>query len=202
MAELMKKMYINWDDERFKELCKLFEIDPRKKVLDMSKGMQRQVAIILAFSCCPKYLFLDEIFDGLDPVIRKLLKKLIIDEVGNREMTCVIASHNLREVDDICEKIVFLHNGDLVANDSIDELKESINKIQIAFNSDFDSEKFKEINCDILSQVGSYYVIIARGDLKEILEKLNGLNPAFIEVVPTSLEEVFIDKMEVAGYGK
>ena len=130
MSPLMKSMYENWSDEKYEELCKVFDVDRNKKVLDMSKGMQRQVALILAFATQPEYLFLDEIFDGLDPVIRKVLKQLIVEAVTKDNMTCVIASHNLREIDDICEKIIFLHNGDLVANDDIDGLKESVNKIQ------------------------------------------------------------------------
>ena len=98
MATLYRTIYPNWSDERFKELCGMFPIDDKKRVINMSKGMQRQVALILALSTQPKYLFLDEIFDGLDPVVRQLVKKLIISSISENEMTVIIASHNLRVI--------------------------------------------------------------------------------------------------------
>ena len=168
----------------------------------MSKGMQRQASLIMAFATRPKYLFMDEIFDGLDPVIRKTLKSLIIEDVTDNEMTCIIASHNLREIDDICDKIVLLHKGELVANTDTDDLKSKMHKIQLAFSGVQESDIFKDLNVEIISQVGNYYVVMAKGDIEEIMKKLNALNPAFIEVLPSTLEEVFINEMEGVGYGK
>lgn len=111
MGKLLKNIYSTWDQQRFEELCEMFPIERKKKIINMSKGMQRQASLILAFAAKPKYLFLDEIFDGLDPLIRKTLKTLIIQDVTDRNMTCIIASHNLREIDDICDRIVMLHDG-------------------------------------------------------------------------------------------
>ena len=111
MGKLLKNIYSTWDQQRFEELCEMFPIARKKKIINMSKGMQRQASLILAFAAKPKYLFLDEIFDGLDPLIRKTLKTLIIQDVTDRNMTCIIASHNLREIDDICDRIVMLHDG-------------------------------------------------------------------------------------------
>lgn len=201
MADLYRKMYLGWDEERYLKLCSMFPISTNKKIINMSKGMQRQASLILAFAARPKYLFLDEIFDGLDPVIRKTLKTLIIEDVTDRNMTCIIASHNLREIDDICDKIVLLHKGELVVNNETDELKNKMNKIQVAFNDSIDKNVFESINCEILSQVGNYYVLIAKGDAEEIMKNLNALNPAFIEVMPSTLEEVFVNEMEGVGYG-
>lgn len=202
LAKLLRNIYSTWDEERFKALCSMFPIATNKRIINMSKGMQRQASLILAFATRPKYLFLDEIFDGLDPVIRKILKRLIIQDVTDNNMTCIIASHNLREVDDICDKIVLLHNGELVTNTETDVLKNKIHKIQLAFNETPDGDIFNEIDAQIISQVGSYYSLMAKGDKDEILDKLNRLNPVFIEVLPSTLEEVFINEMEDAGYGK
>ncbi len=202
MAELMKSMYANWDDSVYNNLVERFGLDKNKRIINMSKGMQRQASLILAFATRPKYLFMDEIFDGLDAVIRKSLKKLIAESVVDGEMTCIIASHNLREVDDICDKMVLLHNGKIVENSDTDSLKESLNKIQIAFAQTPDGDIFNEIDCEVLSQTGGYFVIMAKGDITEISAKLNALNPAFMEVISTSLEEVFIDRLEEEGYAK
>ena len=202
MADLYRKMYSNWSEERYLKLCSMFPIATNKKIVNMSKGMQRQASVILAFATNPKYLFLDEIFDGLDPVIRNTLKTLIIEDVTDREMTCIIASHNLREIDDICDKIVLLHKGTLVTNEETDELKSQMHKIQLAFNKSIDRKVFRQIGADIMRQVGNYYVLMVKGDIEEIMKELNELEPAFIEVMPSTLEEVFISKMEGVGYGK
>ena len=186
----------------FEELCEMFPIERKKKIINMSKGMQRQASLILAFAAKPKYLFLDEIFDGLDPLIRKTLKTLIIQDVTDRNMTCIIASHNLREIDDICDRIVMLHDGSLLTNEETDSLKNKIHKIQMAFKNSPSVKTLTEMNVQIISQVGNYFSVMARGDIDEIMEKLNSLNPVFIETMPSTLEEVFINEMEGAGYGK
>lgn len=202
LAKLMRKMYANWSEERFQKLCEIFPIATNKKIINMSKGMQRQASLILAFSTQPKYLFLDEIFDGLDPVIRKTLKTLIIQDVTDNDMTCIIASHNLREVDDICDKIVLLHNGQLLTNTDTDVLKDRVHKVQLAFNVKPENDILEGIDAQIISHVGNYYSLMARGNKNDIVEKLNNYNPVFLEVLPSTLEEVFINEMEGAGYGK
>lgn len=202
LAALLRNIYSTWDEERFKQLCEIFPIETNRKIINMSKGMQRQASLILAFAARPKYLFLDEIFDGLDPVIRKLLKSLIISDVAENDMTCIISSHNLREIDDICDKIVLLHKGELVTNNDTDELKNKMHKIQLAFNDMPDGDIFNGLDVQITRQVGNYYCLMARGDIDEIMDKLNALNPSFIESVPSTLEEVFISEMEGVGYGK
>ena len=185
-----------------KNYVKCSQLKEKKKIINMSKGMQRQASLILAFAAKPKYLFLDEIFDGLDPLIRKTLKTLIIQDVTDRNMTCIIASHNLREIDDICDRIVMLHDGSLLTNEETDSLKNKIHKIQMAFKNSPSVKTLTEMNVQIISQVGNYFSVMARGDIDEIMEKLNSLNPVFIETMPSTLEEVFINEMEGAGYGK
>lgn len=202
LKKLISVTYSTWDEKRYEELCKIFPIDTKARIVNMSKGMQRQASLILAFATKPKYLFLDEIFDGLDPVIRKSLKKLVIEDVADRGMTCIIATHNLREIDDVCDRIVFLHDGKMVTNKETDLLKNQIHRIQIAFNEMPDKDIFEGLDVEINSHMGNYFNILVRGDVDEAVEKLNSYHPSFIEVIPSTLEEVFIDKMEDAGYGK
>lgn len=202
LAKFMRKIYSNWSEERFNQLCQLFPIETNNKIINMSKGMQRQASLILAFATRPKYLFLDEIFDGLDPVIRRTLKTLIIQDVTDNDMTCIIASHNLREIDDICDKIVILHKGSLLTNTDTDVLKDKVHKIQLAFNEKQAKDVFAGLDVQIISNTGNYYSLMVRGNKMEIMEKLQALNPVFLEVLPSTLEEVFINEMEGAGYGK
>ena len=202
LASLYRNIYATWNEEKFLELCQQFPLKKNQKIINMSKGMQRQAALIFAFSIQPKYLFLDEIFDGLDPVIRKVLKTLIINEVSESNMTCMIASHNLREIDDICDKIILLHEGNLVRNEETDELKNQMHKVQIAFQDGGREGMFEGMDVQIIRQVGGYYYMMIKGDIDEIMGQLQKLNPSFIEVLPATLEEVFINEMEEVGYGK
>lgn len=122
-AYLYRSLYPNWNENAFRQFCSVFPIDPDAKIIDMSKGMQRRAALILAISTCPRYLLLDEIFDGLDPVVRRLVKKILIDNVSANDMTVVIASHNLRELEELCDRICLIHKGKLLLEREIDEIK-------------------------------------------------------------------------------
>lgn len=200
IAGYLSQIYPNWDDEYFKRMCKCFPINPMGKIINMSKGMQRQAALILAFSTRPKYLFLDEIFDGLDPVIRQTLKKLVIENVCENNMTAVIASHNLREFDDICDMMILLHNGSVVKDADVDNLKSSAFKIQVAFNDEVTPEIFKSIPVRNLVQRGRYFTFIAEGEEDALKSSLAVLNPVFVEIMPLTLEEIFINEMGGVGY--
>lgn len=198
-ADLYKRIYSNWSEEKFNYLCSLFPINPKLRIINMSKGMQRQAALILALSCCPKYLLLDEIFDGLDPVIRMLVKKLIIEDVSNG-MSVIIASHNLRELEDLCDHVALLHQGNLLFYNELDETKLAITKVQAAFSvppTNSDMAQFEILNANMHGQL---YNMIIRGSQSEVLAKMKALNPLFVEALPLTLEEVFIYEMEVAGY--
>ncbi len=200
-ASYLRKIYPNWSDEIYNKLLNIFSLDPKKKILYMSKGMQRQASLLLAFSTQPKYLFLDEIFDGLDPVIRQVVKKLIINNVIQNNMTAVIASHNLRELEDLCDRIILIHKGELVLDKDIDDMKESFCKVQIAFS---DAEKkpvtFENLNIFRKVQNGSLYTLTVHGERNETISVLKAMNPVFIEVLPLTLEESFISEMENINY--
>lgn len=198
-ADLYRRLYTSWNEEKYNYLCSRFPINPNHRIINMSKGMQRQAALILALSCCPKYLLLDEIFDGLDPVIRMLVKKLIIDDVANG-MSVVIASHNLRELEDLCDHVALLHNGKLLFNNELDDAKMGITKIQAAFSTPPTNEDMSQFEILNANMHGQLYNLIIRGSQDEVLSKIRSLDPVFVEALPLTLEEVFIYEMEVAGY--
>ena len=162
--------------------------------------MQRQAALILALSTKPRVLLLDEIFDGLDPVIRQLLKQIISEEVVNSNLTVLIASHNLRELEDFCDHIGLLHKGGILFEQELESLKLGIYKVQAAFRPLPRADEFEVFDIVKKETRGSLVTFVARGSHDEILEKLNTLNPVFSEIIPLSLEEVFISEMEAAGY--
>lgn len=199
-AFLYRKIYENWDEEYFKQLCATFPLNKKQRIINMSKGMQRQSALILALSTRPKYLFLDEIFDGLDPVVRQLVKKLIITNVTDNNTTVMIASHNLRELEDICDHVGLLHRGGIILERELDDLKLGIHKVQIAFNNEVSDDLFSDLEIVNKSRNGNLFNLTIKGSEEEFIPKLEALNPAFMESLPLTLEEVFINEMEGAGY--
>ena len=199
MADFYRRIYRSWNLQRFDQLCGIFPIDRKKKIIEMSKGMQRQAALICALSTEPEYLFMDEIFDGLDPVIRQLLKRIVSGEVSDRNMTVIIASHNLRELEDLCDHVGLLHRGGILFERELDALKLGIHKVQAVFQPMPDP---KDLGLDLVTwQIrGSLIELVARGSQEEILARLDGFRPTFAEALPLTLEEVFINEMEAAGY--
>ena len=200
MAAFYNKVYDNFSYEKFHYLLTVFPIRAETKISLMSKGMQRQAALILALSATPQYLLLDEAFDGLDPVIRNALKKILADGIAQRNMTVIISSHNLRELEDLCDHVGLLHQGKLIFNDNLDNLKTRLHKIQIAFAMIPDSEVFTGLNVVKIEKQGSLMHLVIRGERQDILDKLQLLNPILLETLPPTLEELFIYEMEVAGY--
>lgn len=200
MADLFSHTYPHWDKERFSYLCSCFPLDTKQRILNMSKGMQRQAAILCALGARPTHLLLDEIFDGLDPVMRQLLKRILSGEVSDRGMTVVIASHNLRELEDICDHVGLFHRGGVIFDRELDDLKLGISRVQAVFRPLPDRSVFDRFNLVTLRTQGSLVDFVARGSQEEILAKLSELNPTFSELLPLTLEEVFISEMEAAGY--
>lgn len=200
MANYLRNIYPNWDEEYYNLLCTYFPLNRRQRIITMSKGMQRQASLILGFATRPKYLYLDEIFDGLDPVIRQTLKKLIVENVSDNNTTVIIASHNLREFNDICDSMLLLHNGEIVRNGEVDEIKSSACRVQIAFNENVDPAIFNGMNLRKFTQNGRLFSFVALGDEEEIRWKLESMNPVFVELLPLTLEEAFINEMEGVGY--
>lgn len=200
MGKFYSTVYPNWSWERFEQLVHLLPIHPKKRIRTFSKGMMRQSAIILALSARPEVLLLDEAFDGVDPVIRVAIRKIISDDVAARSMTVLISSHNLREIEDFCGNITIMHKGKLLLNKELDDLKTSFCKVQVAFNPPLAPHDFPELKILSSTQEGSILTLIIEGDQEEILTLLRSKNPVILDCVGLTLEEVFIHEMEVVGY--
>ncbi len=202
MASYYKALYPKFDFERYRQLTATFKLDATANFNTFSKGMRRQAATVLALSTMPDYLFFDETFDGLDPVMRRLVKQVIYQDVLDRGTTTIITSHSLRELEDTCDQLALLHQGGIVFESDVQNLKTSLFKVQVAFSTPFRKETFVAMGLDILSysQMGSVASFIVRGDRAETEEKLRTKSPLLIDLLPLNLEEVFIYEMEALGY--
>ncbi len=200
MAKFYSVLYPSWSWEKYQKLCQTFPIGDKKKINTFSKGMKRQAAIILALSVQPELLLLDEAFDGLDPVIRLAVRKLIADEVASREMTVIISSHNLRELEDLCDHVAILHQGKLLLEKELDDLRLGFCKIQAAFKPALDLSQLSQIEILHQESQGSVIQLIVRGNREDVVPYLESFKPLILDCVPLTLEEVFIHEMEVVGY--
>ncbi|RBP05946.1 ABC transporter ATP-binding protein [Rossellomorea aquimaris] len=200
MARFYQNTYSRWDEHEYKSLAGLFGIDPHKKLHKYSKGVQRQAAFILALSTQPDVLILDEPLDGLDPVVRKKVKSVLITEVANREMTILISSHNLREVEDICDHIGILHQGRFLLEKELDDLKSGIHKLQLAFKGEIPKKLFTELDLLHEETRGSVSLCIVRGDEKHVRSMIHPYHPVIFDMLPLTLEEIFVYEMEDVGY--
>ncbi len=198
MAKFYKSIYKNWDEETFEKLKGIFNIDEKRKVKKLSKGMQKQVAFWLGLCTKPDIMILDEPVDGLDPVMRRSTMKLVLSEVASRDMTVLISSHNLRELEDVCDFVGIMHKGKIVIEKALDDIKGNIHKIQVAFKNGLPenlSDKLEILKCE---SFGSVYNIIVRGEnAREVLE---AYEPLVCDIIPLSLEEVFIYELGGMGY--
>lgn len=200
MADLYRAAHPDFDRERFHTLTKLFGLDSKKSINTFSKGMKRQAATILALSARPQYIFFDETFDGLDPIMRNIVKKLICEDVLERKATAIITSHSLRELEDTCDQLALLHKGGLVLESDVQNLKTSLFKVQVAFTHEFSKEDFEGISLLQFTKRGSVANMIVRGDRDATVARLQSMAPVLLDILPLSLEEVFTYEMETLGY--
>lgn len=201
MGKALAPFYPTWDQGYFERLCQAFPLDEKARYITLSKGGRRQAGLILALASRPDFLLLDEVFDGLDPVVRKLVKKLIAEEVAQRGMTVVLASHNLREMEDFCDTLALLYQGGVVLEKELDDMALYLHRVQAVFPQMPDIGALKKKICMTSWTVkGSVLTFVARGQAAEIEAALAGFSPTFQEALPLSLEEVFISEMEASGY--
>ena len=200
MAKLYAAVFPDFSFERFQELVKLFGLSPKAPVNTFSKGMRRQGATLLALACRPKYIFFDETFDGLDPVMRNVVKQLITTDVLERQATAIITSHSLRELEDTCDQLSLLHKGGIIFESDIQDLKTTLFKLQVVFNKPFSREMFSALDILSYSARGSVATFIVRGDREKTVELIRAHSPVLLDVLPLTLEEVFIYEMEALGY--
>lgn len=199
-ADFFSQMYPSWDENRFTELTKVFDIDVKRRVTKLSKGMKRQVSFWLALSVRPQVLILDEPLDGLDPMIRSKVKKLLLADIAEREMSIIISSHNLRELEDMCDYIGILHDGAIIIESELDTLKSGISKVQTAFPDELPEELLKADNILYHEKRGSVALLIMRGDEKDVKAQVQHFQPLLLDVLPLTFEEIFIYEMGGVGY--
>jgi ABC-2 type transport system ATP-binding protein len=200
MAQMYRAIYPRFDQERYRKLTQTFRLDPKANIHTFSKGMRRQAAAILGLSAMPDYLFFDETFDGLDPVMRGLVKQVIYQDVIERNTTTIITSHSLHELEDTCDQLALLHRGGIVFQSDVQDLKTSLFKVQTAFAEPFTREKFAGLNILSYTQMGSVCTFILRGDKQETEARIRAMSPLLFDVLPLNLEEVFVYEMETLGY--
>ena len=200
MKNYYKTFYPNFDEARYHMLMDGFGLDGNRKIRTFSKGMKKQVSVICGLSACTDYLFCDETFDGLDPVARQTIKGLFAGDVADRGLTPVIASHNLRELEDICDHVGLLHRGGILFSRDLDDMKLGLHKVQLILRQPPEGDPFAGIEVLKREQRGSLYTITARGTREQLEERMTVLQPAFYEMLPLTLEEIFISETEVAGY--
>ena len=192
LKKFYKSLYPDFDDAKFEELKKYFpSINPKSNVRRLSKGMKKQVAFWLAICCKPDILVLDEPVDGLDPMMRHQVWSLIMRDVAERKTTVLVSSHNLRELEDVCDTVGIMYKGKIFIEASLDDLRERLLKYQVSFNGDID---LSTLGLNILREkkTGRVYELIITGDRDEVTAKLNSFAPLFVEELPMSLEEIFI----------
>lgn len=201
MARHYAIFYPKYDRQRFEELTEKLGLDKKRKISTFSKGMKRQASLILGICAGTKYLFCDETFDGLDPVMRQAAKSILAYETTQRTFTPIIASHNLRELEDICDHVGLLHKGGVLLSRDVEEMKLQMHKVQCVIPDQKDEEELlKELNVLQQEKRLSLLTMVVRGEEEEIMEKIRRRKPLFAEAIPLTLEEIFISETEVAGY--
>ncbi len=198
MADFYRSVYPHFDEERFKKLGDVFKLDQKRQMRRLSKGMQKQAAFWVAVSLRPEILILDEPVDGLDPVMRRQIWSIIMADVAENGTTVLVSSHNLRELEDVCDHVGIMNKGKVMLERSLADLQENIVKIQLALP---DGCMLPE-GLDILhkSSTGRLQSLIMHGSADELEEKLAAAQPLFIDVVPLTLEEIFIYELGGADY--
>lgn len=201
MAAQYKEYYPHWDQQRFELLKPAFNIELNRKVHRLSKGMKRQVAFWLALSAMPDVLILDEPIDGLDPVMRQKIKNLLFQDVAEREMTVLISSHNLREIEDLCDHVGIMHQGKIIIEKEIDDLKSDTHKVQLALADPTHEEHLlNQLNILHHEKRGSVSLLIVKGNEDQISKIVHSTEVLLYDLLPLTLEEIFIYEMEDVGY--
>lgn len=201
MRSCYMMMYPSFDRKLFDSLTEKFRLDPKRKINSFSKGMKKQVSILLGLCSGTKYLLCDETFDGLDPVVRQAVKSLVAAEMMNRDFTPVISSHNLRELEDICDGIGLLHQGRLLLVRDLDQIRCSICKLQCVIpDAHREQALIRSLRILKMERTGSLLTLTVRGEREETVRLVQAQEPLFFEVLPLTLEEIFISETEVAGY--
>ncbi len=189
-----------WNAERYDQLRGLFKLADDKKIKYLSRGMKTQLAILLNLSLMPRVLILDEPTAGLDPVIKRRVLNLLVDEVSAHQTTVLISSHHLGELEQICDHIGIIHEGKIILENSVEQLKSSVRKIQVVFREGLPQAIEQSEHILKIENIGRIYRIIVKENLEGMLATLREYDPVLLETIDMSLEEIFIYKMGGEGY--
>ena len=192
MAALYAGLYPRFDWERFERLRELFQLPEKKTIRRMSKGMQRQAAFWITISCLPEYLVLDEPVDGLDPVMRRQVWQVLLDDVAARGTTVILSSHNLRELEDVCDHVGIMDKGKVLLERTLSDLQDTTVKLQVAYKTAEEPTLPAELQILHHSRVGRVHTYIMRGNSEEICRRMQITDPVLLEAIPLTLEEIFI----------
>ena len=195
MKDFYKGIYKDWDEKRYQTLREVFTFSEKKKIKHLSKGMKTQLLLLIALSTMPKVILMDEPTSGLDPFIRKEVLNLIVQDVASRNTSVLISTHNISELEQICDRVGFMQKGELRIQANIEDLKNRYKKIQIAFNDDMSEEFKKEFSPHISKKYGKVYEIIVDMNLDLFLSNSKKYNPLLVESIDMTLEEIFLFKM-------
>lgn len=203
LFEYEKLFYKNISLDKFNNLVKLFNIDINKNLNKMSKGQRKQSAFVMAVAAQPKILLLDEIVDGLDAVIKRKFWEVLIQEIMDNEIIVIISSHDLKELDNICNKIGIMHEGKILKEENLEKMKEEIKRVQFAVDKDFIKPNEREFEILKTVKIGSVYICTLKGDIYEFRQHLvNNYKLLIFDELSVNLEEIFITELGGVGYGK
>lgn len=200
MAKFYAEYYPNFSNKTLDNLLEVFDLDPKKKIRGFSKGMQRQAEIILALASHPKYMLLDETFDGLDPQKKEITKKLFVEYVAESDCSLIISSHNLSELSDLCDHVGLINGKKLTMDCSVYDISQNYSKFRLIFDREISENDFKDIKYKSLDIDGKVAMIIFSQNSDEQKQKLNALLPIAIDEYKLTMEEVFLNEMEEKKY--
>ena len=199
MAKLYAGAYPSFSWERYEKMKQVFPLNDRQMLRRMSKGMQKQAAFWLTMCCMPEYLILDEPVDGLDPVMRRQVWSLLLGDVAERGTTVLVSSHNLRELEDVCDHVGIMHKGKIIVERSLSDLQGNVSKIQVAFQEGMPTLP-KDFEILHMSNTGRVYTLIVKGNPERAKMILEETHPMLIDILPLTLEEIFIYEMGGKNY--
>ena len=200
MAKLYAGMYPTFSWERYEKMKQVFPLNDKQMIRRMSKGMQKQAAFWLTMCCMPECLILDEPVDGLDPVMRRQVWSLLLGDVAERGTTVLVSSHNLRELEDVCDHVGIMNHGKVLLQRSLSDLQDNTVKLQVAFRDEEDPTLPAELQILHRSHVGRVYTYIIRGNVEHVCPRMQICDPLLMEAIPLTLEEIFIYEMGGADY--
>ena len=200
LKDYYKMFYPDFSEELFEKLRKTIHLPDNKKISQFSKGMKRQAIMIIALACQPEYLLMDEAFDGLDPTMRIIVKRMLVDAMIDRNLTTIISSHNLKEIGELCDTVALVYQGKVVFSRELDDITGNIHKLQLAFKEAKTQADFEAMDLLHYETNGSVINMIVKGSEEAICNAIEPMNPVVFDRIPLTLEEVFIYEMEGLGY--